>query len=85
MAGDVIDQATEALLEELSGFFPSRKRRLVRAALQKLDALEEMALQAAEAKLESGEIEEEFRRELQSGGLSTSSPASPESTPDRSP
>jgi len=85
MAGDVIDQATEALLEELSGFFPSRKRRLVRAALQKLDALEEMALQAAEAKLESGEIEEEFRQELRSGGLSTSFPASPESTPDRSP
>ena len=85
MAGDVIDQATEALLEELSGFFPSRKRRLVRAALQKLDALEEMALQAAEAKLESGEIEEEFRRELKSGGLSISSPGSPESTPDHSP
>ena len=71
----------EALLDELSGFSPSRKRRLVRAALEKLDALEEMALQAAEAKLASGESEEEFRRELRSGGLSISSPASPELTP----
>ena len=93
MAGDAIDQATEALLEELSGFFPSRKRRLVRAALQKLDALGEMALRAAEEKLESGEIEKEFRAELESfdraqnrsGGLSISSPGSPASTPGPSP
>jgi len=56
----------------------------VRATLQKPDVLEGKALQAAEAKLESGEIEEERRRELQSGRLAVSSPESAESPPARS-
>ena len=83
MAGDPVEQATEALVEELVNFFPSRKRRLLKRAMEKGNALDEVVLQAAEEKLENGEFEEEFLRELKSGGSSTTSPGSSESTPDR--
>ena len=83
MAGDAIEAATTALLEELTDFFPSRRRRLLKRAMEKMDRLQELALQAAEARLESGEFEERLRAELESGNWSGNSPGSSGSTPDR--
>ncbi|MCK4603006.1 MAG: hypothetical protein KAU28_11100 [Phycisphaerae bacterium] len=82
MAGDAIDHATAALLEELVDFFPSQKRRLLAKALGKLKKLESMALDAAEQKLDSGELEREMQAVLTAGDSSGSSPVSSESTPD---
>ena len=56
LAGDVIDAATNALLEGLVGFFPSPKRRVLTKALEKLNAWQREALAAAEAKLDSPEL-----------------------------
>jgi hypothetical protein len=57
MAGDAIDLATTALLEELVDFFPLARRRLLRKALEKLRKLESMALSAAETRLDSPELD----------------------------
>ena len=80
MAGDAIDHATAALLEELVDFFPSPKRRLLGKALGKLRKLESMALDAAEQKLDSGELETQMRAALgdSSGPLPESSASSRE-------
>ena len=87
MAGDAIEEATNGLLEELANFFPSRRRELIKKALKKMGPLQEMALQAAEARLESGEIEAQVKAALDaaSGGPSMSSPESSGSTPAPSP
>ena len=81
MAGDAGDHATTALLEELVDFFPQARRRLLAKALGKLKTLEARALEVAEMKLDSPELEAEMEAALQSiGGSSGSLPGSPEST-----
>ena len=82
MAGDAIEQATTAMLEELVDFFPSRRRGLLAKALGKLRMLEQMVLTAAEDRLDSGEIEKQMAKALsefgeQSGSLQGSSDATP--------
>ena len=57
LAGDAIDAATKALLEELVDFFPLGKRRLLGKALEKLRTLEARALTLAEQRLDSPELE----------------------------
>ena len=77
MAGDAIDGATQALLEELVDFFPSSRRRLLAKALGKLKALEAMAVEVVEKRLDSPELEDRMRAALAaSGDSSTSAPAS---------
>lgn len=51
MAGDVLDDALAALLEELVRFFPKRRRHLLEQVLQKVGEGEEMLLAAAEENL----------------------------------
>ena len=80
MAGDAIDLAATALLEELVSFFPKGRRELLAKALGKLKQLESIALAAAAEKLDGPELENRLR-ELMSGALSGNSPASSESTP----
>jgi len=79
MAGDAIDQATKALLEELVGFSPSRQSR---ANLQRiLDTtwrLMDRAQDLIAARLDSGQIERDAERVLET--LSDSSGSSPESS-----
>jgi hypothetical protein len=82
MAGDAIEAATTAFLEELADFFPAQKRELLRKALGKLRKLEAMAFTAAGARLDSPELEEQLR-EMIAGGLSGSLPGSPASPPAR--
>jgi hypothetical protein len=82
MAGDVIDGATTALLEELVSFFPSSRRRLLAKALGKLKVLEAMALEIVEKRLDGPELEDRMRAALEeSSGSSGTSPASSASTP----
>jgi hypothetical protein len=57
LAGDSIDQATRALLEELVDFFPRERRRVLSKALEKMKDLERQALKLAEEKLESVNLE----------------------------
>jgi hypothetical protein len=91
MAGDVIEQATTAFLEELAGFFPKGRRDLLTKALGKLAKLEAMALTAASERLDSDALERELQQRIATGvalaetvasASVTSSPESSESIPD---
>jgi len=84
MAGDVIAQATDALLEELVGFFPQGRREVVAQALAKSRKLRGIAIDWATKRLAGDEIETELKRRLEAAGeRSGNSPASSASTPDR--
>ena len=70
MAGDAVEAATTALLEELADFFPAQRRALLRKALGKLRALETLALSAAGERLDSPELEEQLRATIAGGAAS---------------
>jgi hypothetical protein len=53
LAGDVIGAATTALLEDIVDFFPGQKRRLLATALQKLHAVQDAAMAAAQERVEA--------------------------------
>jgi len=81
LAGDAIDAATTALMEGLIDFFPKGRRELHRKALAKFRTLEQKAIQNAEDRIESDELDNELDRRLTSLSSATSSEGSPESTP----
>ena len=82
MAGDAIELATTALLEELVDFFPQGKRQLLRKALAKLETLQETMLAVVSERLDSPELDAQLLTELRKLGDSSGvSPASSESTP----
>ena len=60
MAGDAIEHATTALLEELVDFFPLARRRVLQKALTKLKAVEEKASKFAEAALNDPKFDEQL-------------------------
>jgi hypothetical protein len=60
MAGDAIDGATAALLEELVDFFPLARRRALSKALAKYQKLQATAMQAVESRLDSPELEQKL-------------------------
>lgn len=78
MAGDAIDGATVALMEELVDFFPRERRRLLAKALAKLRMLESKAVDVAMQKLESPALEREMDEAL--ARLTDSSGSLPESS-----
>ena len=78
MAGDAIELATTALLEELCDFFPQQRRKLLHKALEKLRKLESMALTAAADRLDSPELQAKFDEALK--GITASSSSLPESS-----
>lgn len=83
MAGDAIEHATKALLEELVGFSPSPRDR---ANLQRVLAttwnVMEKARDLIERRIESGELEKVVERALASAGSSYgAAPESSGSTP----
>jgi len=87
MAGDCLEQATEALLEDLVDFFPQRRRDLLRGALSKLKAVEARALDLAEQHLLGPELDERVEALLAQigaapGPSSGTVPASLAATPD---
>lgn len=82
MAGDAIELATSALLDEIIDFFPEAKRLAFRKILAASRRFEE----AARKRLETMLADENFERNIVSGleqltGLSTNAPESAESIP----
>jgi biotin synthase-related radical SAM superfamily protein len=84
MAGDAIEQATKALLEELVNFSPSpRDRQNLGRVLETTWSAMEKARDLIEARLASGELEKAVAQALATAGSSSGAvPASPASTPD---
>ena len=82
MAGDPIEAATTALLEELVDFFPRGKREVLRRALQKMRVYEEKFLKAAHMKLDDPKMDAAVDRAIESiltpGASSGSAQASQE-------
>lgn len=76
MAGDAIDNATTALLEELVDFFPSpRDRANLQKVLRLTWKMMDKAREVIEQRLSSGEIEKEAEQVLVNvGGLSSTVP-----------
>ena len=84
MAGDAIELATTALLEELVDFFPQGKRQLLRKALAKLETLQETMLAVVSERLDSPELDRHLEAELKKLGDSFgSSPELSVSNPER--
>jgi len=86
MAGDAIEAATTAVLEELVGFCPSpRDRANLGRVLQATRKVMDRARDLVEKKLESGELDRLADRLLSgdatAGSLSTSAPEFSASTP----
>jgi len=83
MAGDAIDHATKALLEELVGFSPSRQARMnLQRILETTWRVMDKAHEAVAARIDSGEIERAAEQLLATSSSSSgSSPASSESSP----
>ncbi len=82
MAGDAIELATTAMLEELVDFFPQGKRQLLTKALAKLETLQETMLTVVSERLDSPELDAELLAELRKlGDSSGDSPASSDSIP----
>ncbi len=84
MAGDAIDAAYTAFMEELTSFFRNPQRRaLLKKALAKLNDLEARVLDRAEKRIDSGELDEVVEEVLSTHGPSSGNlPASSESTPE---
>jgi hypothetical protein len=57
LAGDPIDEATTALLEEVVDFFPQGRRKAMKPMLTKLMQVQSQAIALATKKLESQEME----------------------------
>ena len=79
MAGDAIEQATSALLDEVVDFFPEAKRTALRRILNATRRFETLAKKRLEDLLANGKFEEKLVSELERlTGLSASVPGSAE-------
>ena len=65
LAGDVISDATTALLEGLVAFFPEPKRRLLQQAAAKYQVVQTKAMAMVQARLESPELETQLLNQLE--------------------
>ena len=83
MAGDAIDRATAALVEELVDFFPNRRdRERARRVLAKVDATVERIQDVLDLRTDSPALQRELDRIVESVGESfTGSRGSPALTP----
>lgn len=82
MAGDAIDNATAALLEDLTDFFPKGRRSPLKAAIAKVQQADSLALTRAAGKIQA--INLESLMQPVAGSSSTNSLELSESTPDPS-
>jgi hypothetical protein len=78
LAGEVLEKATTAFMEELADFFPAGRGTVIRKALAKLKKLQGMATDKATEILDSPKLEELMRRQL--NDLSGTAQESSEST-----
>ncbi len=82
MAGDAVEQATDALLDEIVDFFPAAKRKAFQRILSASRRFGEAARRRLEATLADGRFEDALVSELERlTGLSPNAPESAESTP----
>ena len=79
MAGDAIEHATAAMLEELVDFFSGPRRAVLRKALKKLQKVQDMMIEKANKELDDPKLDEMIQKEIL-GKSSTSLPESSEST-----
>jgi len=61
MAGDAIEHATTALLEELVDFFPGPRRAVLRKALKKLQKVQSVMIDTIDKKLDDPKIDEKIQ------------------------
>lgn len=73
MAGDCLEQATQALLEDLVDFFPLRRRQILTQALGKMRIVEARAMDLAEKRLMGPELDLEIDALLAKVGKSSGS------------
>ena len=79
MAGDAIEQATAALLDEVVDFFPTAKRAALQKILAATRRIEALAKKKLEDFLADGKFEDRLVSELErSTGLSSNAPGSAE-------
>lgn len=83
MAGDAIEQATDAFLEALADFFPNPKRQALKKANARLRGLETKAVKLAMERLDSPELDRLMEQAL--GEWSTTVPGSSAFIPTPSP
>lgn len=86
MAGDAVDDATAALLEDVSDFFPKARRAVMHRVLTATRALEEKASRAVVAKIDADLASGKLERDIgltppESSDSAGSSPGSSDSTP----
>jgi hypothetical protein len=82
LAGDSIEEATRAFLDELVDFFPGARRIFLKKAVGLARRWSEETAETLKAALESPELEERLKTELR---RPTGSPESAEQTPASSP
>lgn len=80
LAGEAIDRATAALLEEIADFFRDGRRLTLRKVLAKMGEAEAAAGRMAAERIDAIDVDDLTRRAF--GDSSTNSPASPASTPE---
>jgi hypothetical protein len=83
MAGDVIEHAADAFLEELTDFFPdARRRAAIRDVMEKGRQLRDRVMDHLEAEIRKVDMDAEAEKLI---GKSGNSPASSDLTPAHSP
>lgn len=73
MAGDAVDDATSALLEELADFFPSGRRKILRDILEKMKAVDEKATALAAARMQDPRVDAAIEKMLSDRGAAIDS------------
>jgi hypothetical protein len=90
LAGDAIDHATVAFMEELVSFFPEPRRSLLRRVIEKLRQAQTLAGNLAGKRIDAMDLAAAIERQFAAlpsleiptpGSLSGSAPASSASTP----
>ena len=64
MAGDALENATNAFLDELIDFFPAEKKMILRKAINKVNQAEKKALEMGNKYIENMEIEKQIETKL---------------------
>jgi len=80
MAGDAIEHATAALLDDLVDFFPGPKRAVLHRAMQKLKTYQNKALELVALKLDDPAMDKQFETSVKEAIGMTAPTNAPESS-----
>jgi len=84
LAGDAIDHATTAFLEELVDFFPKLRRRPLKTVMEKVKKHESAVMDYMETTVSEINVDEAIQKALKSGPSFMNSPDKSALTPDPS-